>query len=311
MDHRVHERWIAILQMSSAMRLRRCCPSKRTPTSQWKEFQAHVNNELGRIFGNFANRMLTFAARHFEGQDHGQPQGGDERECAARIFRHTAKEIAALYERYRLREDARDNRHLARAANKYFNDAEPWRLLRKQRGSREGHPHMPRGRARTCDLFRSDHADREREPDEDAGPLLYGGELVERTRTEIARTDRAWPGRNIISKDRGRTRGRRVATANNGGECSCGCRPAAETKPAANDGLISIDDFEEDQTAYGENYRSRARSKIEEAYQTSDSCRRRTAKDRCRYWREISTGRFGWKEYCRCSEFATREVNGQ
>ena len=109
-------------------------PEQKDSDFQWKEFQAHTNNELADIFGNFANRVLTFVQRHFENKVMGNRNELDENGYALlSLFGDRAREIANLYNRFRLREATVETMDLARLANKYFNDAEPWKLIKEEK----------------------------------------------------------------------------------------------------------------------------------------------------------------------------------
>jgi methionyl-tRNA synthetase len=109
-------------------------PEQKDSDFTWKEFQAHVNNELADIFGNFANRTLTFATKNFDGRIMGNRNELDEAGNALLAYFGTqATEIASLYERFRLREAVAETMDLARTANKYFNDAEPWKLVKNSK----------------------------------------------------------------------------------------------------------------------------------------------------------------------------------
>jgi len=99
-----------------------------------KDFQARVNNELADTVGNFVNRTLAFAEKNFGGK---VPECGElqpiDREMLARMAEAPAT-IGDLYERYRFREAIQETVNLARMANKYFNDSEPWKTLKADRG---------------------------------------------------------------------------------------------------------------------------------------------------------------------------------
>jgi len=103
-------------------------PEQKDTDFYWKDFQAHVNNELADILGNLVNRVLTFVQRNF---DNKIPEvTGEEDRSLLEEFGRRAQEIADLYERFRLRDAANETMDLARAANKFFNDAAPWKLFK-------------------------------------------------------------------------------------------------------------------------------------------------------------------------------------
>ncbi|HEX5315190.1 MAG TPA: methionine--tRNA ligase subunit beta, partial [Candidatus Kapabacteria bacterium] len=109
-------------------------PEQKDSDFLWKEFQARANNELADIFGNFANRVLTFAKRNFENKIMGNRNELDaEGKALLDSFGEGARKIAGYYERFRLRDATSATMDLARSANKYFNDAEPWRIIKEDK----------------------------------------------------------------------------------------------------------------------------------------------------------------------------------
>lgn len=106
--------------------LLRVLPESKDADFSWRELQAHVNNELADTLGNFANRSIAFAARYFEGQ---VPALEDPTELDQQMLASLAdypKQVASHIEGYRFREALDAAMALARAGNKYFNDAAPW-----------------------------------------------------------------------------------------------------------------------------------------------------------------------------------------
>lgn len=105
-------------------------PESRDSDFYLKDFQARTNNELADIFGNFINRTLAFAERNFKCAVPalGTP-GKLDREMLATLNEVPAR-VADLYERYKFREGVLETMNLARAANKYFNDSEPWKTAK-------------------------------------------------------------------------------------------------------------------------------------------------------------------------------------
>ena len=108
-------------------------PEYRDSDFFWRDFQAKNNNELADILGNFVNRTLQFAARTFESI---VPERGPltERDKAMLdILAKTPGVAGDFYERYRFRDGILEVMNLARAANKYFNDSEPWKTVKSDR----------------------------------------------------------------------------------------------------------------------------------------------------------------------------------
>ncbi|MBI5325551.1 MAG: methionine--tRNA ligase [Ignavibacteriae bacterium] len=143
-------------------------PETKDSDFTWKDFQARNNNELSAIFGNFVNRTLQFALKNFEGipelpdkykwlnlywknlihyfdSDH-----QTEHELVANVPEELRKllndndvnliyalwnnssEAANLYERFRFRDGVSETMNIARAANKYFNDEQPWSVIKNE-----------------------------------------------------------------------------------------------------------------------------------------------------------------------------------
>ena len=105
-------------------------PEFRDADFTWRDFQAKNNNELADILGNFVNRTLAFAARTFAGAV--PPRGGEGKADAAmlELLAKTPGAAGDCYERFRFREGLLEIMNLARAANKYFNDSEPWKTVK-------------------------------------------------------------------------------------------------------------------------------------------------------------------------------------
>ena len=102
-------------------------PESRDSDFYLKDFQARTNNELADIFGNFVNRTLAFTEKTFNGV---VPSSGSigplEKEMIA-VLADAPTKIGDLYDRYKFREAVIESMNVARAANKYFNDGQPWK----------------------------------------------------------------------------------------------------------------------------------------------------------------------------------------
>ncbi len=106
-------------------------PESRDADFTWREFQARHNNELADILGNFVNRTVTFAHSHFGGR---VPEQGDGTtgDVAGEIGK-AGEKTAAAWERYSFKDGMLEVMNLARYANKYFNDAQPWKTVKTDR----------------------------------------------------------------------------------------------------------------------------------------------------------------------------------
>ncbi len=101
-------------------------PESRDSDFYLKDFQARTNNELADILGNFVNRSLAFVQRTFEGTvpKRGKMSARDKEFLAQ--MKAAPDRVGRLYETYRFRDGVVEAMNLARTANKYFNDSEPW-----------------------------------------------------------------------------------------------------------------------------------------------------------------------------------------
>ncbi|MBA4312624.1 MAG: methionine--tRNA ligase [Chlorobiaceae bacterium] len=108
-------------------------PESRDADFYWKDFQARVNNELADILGNFVNRTVTFLHKNFEGKVPERGKLNEVDEQLISLLNSTAKTAGGLFEKYKLRDATLEIMNLARAANKYFNDNEPWKTLKSDR----------------------------------------------------------------------------------------------------------------------------------------------------------------------------------
>ncbi len=147
-------------------------PENKDADFTWREYQARLNNELADILGNFVNRTLQFAGRYFNGAvpplveaaekeaelkallaadlERGCDSGASDEDILGELepkylkyFSRTdlvmllelaraPRRIGALYRAFRFREAALETMNVARAANKYFNDSEPWKTRKDQ-----------------------------------------------------------------------------------------------------------------------------------------------------------------------------------
>ncbi len=107
--------------------LARMMPETKDSDFTWEGLQALVNNELADTLGNFVNRTMTFAHKHFDGQ---VPTLGELCERDEDLIAEIARipdQVAGSLSKFRFRDAAEEMMSLARMGNKYFNDSEPWR----------------------------------------------------------------------------------------------------------------------------------------------------------------------------------------
>ncbi|MHB0987166.1 MAG: methionine--tRNA ligase [Bellilinea sp.] len=108
-------------------------PETRDTDWDWEDFYKRNNDELVATWGNLANRVLSFAARHWEGvvPDPGELTALDKDLIAAveQGFETVANEMEAVHLRAALAEGMR----LAGEVNKYLDTTAPWTTIKTNR----------------------------------------------------------------------------------------------------------------------------------------------------------------------------------
>jgi methionyl-tRNA synthetase len=100
-------------------------PETRDSDFAWEEFVRRNNDELVATWGNLANRVLSFAYKHWEGE---VPAPGELRPYDVELIEQVDagfERIGGLIEAVRLREALNEALGLARAVNGYL-DRAPW-----------------------------------------------------------------------------------------------------------------------------------------------------------------------------------------
>ena len=108
-------------------------PESKDSDFSWVDFQARNNNELADILGNFINRTLVFICEKFEGRI---PKHGGLSAADKDILARTNAGLDTLsgnIEKFHVKSALSDLMGIARSANKYFNDNEPWVTIKKDR----------------------------------------------------------------------------------------------------------------------------------------------------------------------------------
>lgn len=108
-------------------------PETRDSDFYWKDFQARNNNELADTLGNFINRTFTFVKKHFDGKVPVKGKLGNiDKEMLDRS-KASAKKVGELFSTFKIKDGVFEAMQLARDANKYFNDSEPWVTVKKDK----------------------------------------------------------------------------------------------------------------------------------------------------------------------------------
>ncbi len=108
-------------------------PENKDTDFYWKEFQSRNNNELADILGNFINRTFIFAHKHFEGKVPVQARLEEIDNEQLKALEEYPVKIGNLLDRFKIKDAVLEMMNLARAGNKYFNDAQPWITIKNDK----------------------------------------------------------------------------------------------------------------------------------------------------------------------------------
>lgn len=112
-------------------------PEVKDSDWDWAEFVARNNNELVATWGNLANRMLSFAYKHWDGHvppvDEAALRPADLELLAA--IESGFQTVGAEYEAVRLRSAVAETMKLATAVNQYLDLNAPWSAIKTDRDS--------------------------------------------------------------------------------------------------------------------------------------------------------------------------------
>ncbi len=112
-------------------------PEAKDSDWDWAEFVARNNNELVATWGNLANRMLSFAYKHWEGHvppvDEKALRPADLSLLAA--IENGFNAVGAEYEAVRLRSAVAETMKLATAVNQYLDIHAPWSAVKTDKDS--------------------------------------------------------------------------------------------------------------------------------------------------------------------------------
>jgi len=101
-------------------------PESKDTDFSWKQFQSRNNDELADILGNLVNRTLTFVHRYYDGDVPPQNSLTQIDEEMIQVLRDAPSKVGDLIESFEIRKATTAFMDVCRAANKYFNDSEPW-----------------------------------------------------------------------------------------------------------------------------------------------------------------------------------------
>ena len=105
-------------------------PESKDSDFSWKTLQARNNYELADILGNFINRIFIFAQKYFDNKIPQPSELRQEDRAMLETCRKSYGTVGGYIEKYQMRNAVKEMMDVARAANKYFNDEEPWKTVK-------------------------------------------------------------------------------------------------------------------------------------------------------------------------------------
>lgn len=105
-------------------------PETKDNDFTWKDFQAHNNNELVAVYGNFVNRALQLTQKYYDGV---VPACGELTEYDRQTldeFKDVKAKVEELLDAFKFRDAQKEAMNLARIGNKYIADSEPWKVVK-------------------------------------------------------------------------------------------------------------------------------------------------------------------------------------
>lgn len=105
-------------------------PENRDSEFSWDDLRNRNNNELAAILGNFVNRTVVFTKNKFDGIIPAKAADNEESKAIFAYVESQAGKTGDLLDNFRFKDALSEAMNTARAANKYFNDTEPWKLVK-------------------------------------------------------------------------------------------------------------------------------------------------------------------------------------
>ncbi|MBI2664157.1 methionine--tRNA ligase [Candidatus Woesearchaeota archaeon] len=100
----------------------------------FKDFQRKINSELVSNIANFIYRTLSFVNNNFDSKLGRLPKSNEDKILAARMQSMFDK-VMESYRNYNLREAVKQLLEISSLGNKYLQDNEPWKLIRKDKSA--------------------------------------------------------------------------------------------------------------------------------------------------------------------------------
>lgn len=110
-------------------------PETKDSDFSWKNFQSVINVELINVVANLFNRVLTFSYSKFDKKvpNYDESIADDTDKNLLKLMDDTFEKAKKLYSQFKVRELCKEVIALGRAGNQYFQDREPWKLIKEDK----------------------------------------------------------------------------------------------------------------------------------------------------------------------------------
>ncbi|MFX0060954.1 MAG: methionine--tRNA ligase [Candidatus Hermodarchaeota archaeon] len=105
-------------------------PEKRDTSFLWSEFEKRINIDLNDSIGNFVHRALTLIHRYFNGKVPPREKEDEIDQAFIKEIQKAPQEVAEAMDKFEYRQAIEAALSLARAANAYLSNKEPWHLIK-------------------------------------------------------------------------------------------------------------------------------------------------------------------------------------
>ncbi|MCB0539334.1 MAG: methionine--tRNA ligase [Bacteroidetes bacterium] len=128
----VHEIVDEFPQLIDAFRYVICANIPETKDSEftWNDFQTRVNSELVAALGNFVNRIMVLNKKYYDGVLPNVTLNKDIENNLAEVLADVKVEIEEKLDAFKFRDALDVLMKLARNANKFLTEYEPWKLIK-------------------------------------------------------------------------------------------------------------------------------------------------------------------------------------
>ncbi len=108
-------------------------PEKKDSNFDWEQFREIIEKELIGNFGNFANRVLTFIWKNFDGIVPEPSSLGEDDKAILDLAKELPNKVFELVWKAELSEALKEILRVSDIGNKYFQEKEPWKLVKENK----------------------------------------------------------------------------------------------------------------------------------------------------------------------------------